>query len=263
MGKKIDKNKYNIKKGDIIEIGKHRLMCGDSTNINDVEKLMNNKKADMVFTSPPYNANIEMTNNFKARKGKIYNKYNDNKTSVEYINFLKTVLKILFKKTKGLIYFNINYNAKSKYEFIDIIYPFRKELNDIIIWLKSSAIFNLLGITRRFEFIFLFNHNKVKIKNDKKYISNVWKINNTKSNIDSLLGCYPIELVEKGILLSSKQNDIILDLFLGSGTTLIASEKTNRVCYGMEIDEHYCSIIMQRYIDSIGKNDIKINGKKF
>ena len=110
------------KLGDIYILGNHRLMCGDSTSIDDVDKLMDGQKADMVFTSPPYNADT------KAGHGDIFNKkksvklysdgYSDNLPSQDYIDFASSVLEICFANTDGFIFWNVSYNAKSRHEYI-------------------------------------------------------------------------------------------------------------------------------------------------
>ena len=132
------------RRGDIWLLGNHRLMCGDSTMIDDVEKLMNGEKADMVFTSPPYNANT------KAGQGDIFNGkkskklyaegYSDNLESNQYLDFTKTVLENCFSVTEGFIFWSVSYNANSLFEYIKQIEDRIEFLIEQICWKKTSTI---------------------------------------------------------------------------------------------------------------------------
>ena len=120
------------RRGDIWLLGNHRLMCGDSTMINDVDKLMNSEKADMVFTSPPYNGDTHLDYG-KGDNKKLYENNTDKWTSEEYIDFCHQVLNNIFSNTNGFIFWNVNYNAKSRFEYIESIYPFVKSLWETIV----------------------------------------------------------------------------------------------------------------------------------
>ena len=250
-----------VKRGDIWQLGEHRVMCGDSTSSDDVEKLMNGEKADMVFTSPPYNGDTQV--GFKQNKkggmktANLYiNNKSDNKTSDEYLEFNSKIFNNI--KTIAaddlIILYNINYNRKSPDNYIDVINEGRKvfSLVETIIWEKSMAI-SLAGnnLTRIFEFIFLFYNGKDKPKMNKKHtnecIKNLWKISNIGANSKTHKACFPIKLAEQAITIYAKENAFLYEPFLGSGSTLIAAEKLNRKCYGMELDEKYCDVIINRW----------------
>ena len=257
------------KEGDIWLLGEHRVLCGDSTKKEDVERLMDGNKADMVFTSPPYNGNTTMydyviINGKKKRKDKpLYeNNESDNKTSTEYIDFLYSVMDICFLNTYGYIFWNINYNAKSRFEYLDSVYPYRKKLQETIIW-KKNAIPTANGFTRNFEFIFMFKTNdEIKhLNNEYDVTQNIWDVSNIGSQQENHKACFPIGLPEKAIGLN-KKTKLILDPFLGSGTTLIAAEKLNRKCYGMELDTHYCDVIVKRWEEFTGKKAVRLEEKK-
>ena len=239
--------------GDLFEIGEHRLLCGDSTCSDTVAKLMNGEKADMVFTSPPYNGNTTMydyivVNGKKKRKDKpLYeNNETDNKTSEEYIDFLHSVMNICFLNTYGYIFWNINYNAKSRFEYIECVYPYRNKLQETIVW-KKNAIPTANGLTRNFEFIFMFKTNEEIKHLNKEYdvTHNVWEVNNSGSQIDTHKACFPIGLPSKAIALN-KTTKLIFEPFTGSGTTMVASHQLKRKCYGMELDPKYCQVIIDR-----------------
>jgi DNA modification methylase len=244
------------KRGDIWIMGEHRVICGDSTMIDDVEKLMNGKKAGMVFTSPPYNGDTHLDYG-KGDNKKLYENEFDSKTSEEYIKFCHDVLTLCFSFCEGFIFWNVNYNAKSRFEYIKSILPFVENLHETIVWKKQGMPIPS-GLTRNFEFIFCFKNGDRKhlsIKNKTEF--NLWDISNLGSqDKENHRACFPVALPEKGILIGSDENQIILDPFTGSGTTLIACEKNKRVFYGVELDENYCDVIVKRWQKFTGKKAI-------
>src|SRR5574343_241847 len=216
------------RKGDIWLLGNHRLMCGDSTIIDDVEKLMNGEKADMVFTSPPYNGDTHLDYG-KGENKKLYENNTDKWTSEEYIDFCYQVLANLFNFTSGFIFWNVNYNAKSRFEYVKCIYPFIENLWETIIWKKTGMPLSN-GLTRNFEFIFCFKNGERKhLSREFKTESNIWDISNIGSqDKNKHKACFPVGLPERGIINGSNEGQTVLEPFAGSGTTIIACEKTNR-----------------------------------
>ena len=248
-----------VKRGDIWQLGEHRIMCGDSTSSDDVEKLMNGEKADMVFTSPPYNANANTGDgdifNKKKSKKMYEGAFSDNQSSDSYITFTKNVLDICFNFTTGFIFWNVSYNAKSRFEYIKQLEDKIENLIEMICWKKSSTIPFKGSMMRDWEPIFLFSTNGEKL-NLKKVTSNYWDVNNTNSQGKNHKACFPVALPEKAIEMVV-ESKLILDTFLGSGTTLIAAEKLKRKCYGMELDEKYCDVIINRWEQFTGQKAIK------
>jgi len=246
------------KLGDIYILGNHRLMCGDSTSITDVEKLMDGKKADMVFTSPPYNANTMAGDGgvFDSKPVKLYKEgYSDNLSSADYIDFIKSVLNICFTVTDGFIFWNVNYNAKSKFEYIKQIEDRIDYLVEQICWKKSSTIPFKGMLKRAWEPIYVFSTNKQNL-NVKEITENFWEVSNVNSQHKEHKACFPVALPEKGIHLVNANTGIIFEPFCGSGTTVIAAEKNNRKCYGMELDPKYCDVIVKRWEDFTGKQAV-------
>ena len=246
--------------GDIWKLGEHRIMCGDSTSLDDVEKLMNGEKADMVFTSPPYNGDTHL--DLGKGGGRLYNdKEMDNKTSKDYITFLQSTLDNILLYTNGFIFWNINYNAKSRNEYLKHLFPYLDFLWETIIWEKTGMPI-VYGLTRNCEFIFVLKNGKDKhIGKHFETNHNLWKVSNLNSQdkINNHRACFPVELPNKAINLVVNANSV-LDPFLGSGTTLIAAEKLKRKCYGMELDEKYCDVIIERWEQFTGQKAEKING---
>ena len=251
--------------GDLIEIGEHRLLCGDSTDADQVAKLMNGEKANMVFTSPPYNANT------KAGQGDIFNKkksvklyddgYSDNLDSNKYIDFVVSVLDNCFLFTDGFIFWNVSYNANSRFEYIKQISNHLEFLIEQICWKKSSTIPFKGSLMRDWEPIYLFSTNGEKLGLE-KVVSNHWEVSNTGSQQDNHKACFPIELPFKAIELVKKSN-LIFEPFTGSGTTMVAAHQLNRKCYGMELDPKYCQVIIDRMIKLDESLEVKINGEPY
>jgi len=255
-----------VKLGDIWILGKHRLMCGDSTSKDDVEKLMKNDVAKCIFTSPPYNMSSRM-----------YENYEDNLESRKYIDFNLNVVKLWTNYLKGFLFWNISYNKNSRWEFIEILYKIVKETGlkfmELIVWDKGHGmpITSKEMLTRQYEDILMVGNedaisedmelyclgttDKKAYFNKKtgKGISNYWRISTGNTQLDNHKACFPLELPIKAIKLTTNRDDIVVDCFGGSGTTLIAAEKTDRKCYTMELDPVYCDVIIKRWEKLTGK----------
>lgn len=256
------------KLGHIYKLGEHRLMCGDSTDPLMVESLMDGEKADMVFTSPPYNGDTSVGFGGSGLKNtKLYRKNEtDSKTSAEYLDFNSKIFDsfVSIGSQDLVVCYNINYNKKSPSEFIDIVSEANRKirLRETVFWEKSLAI-SLAGnnLTRIGEFVFIFSISELKMnKEHNECIKNHWKISNSGANNENHKACFPVALPEYGIKLFSKNESIIYEPFGGSGSTLIACEKTNRKCYMMELDPHYVDVIIARWEKFTGKKAELLNG---
>ena len=248
--------------GDLFEIGEHRLLCGDSTDSDQVAKLMNGEKANMVFTSPPYNGNTHL--DIGKGGGRLYNdKEMDNKSSDVYIDFLQKVLNNILINTNGFIFWNINYNAKSRNEYLKHLVPYFDYLWETIIWEKTGMPI-ADGLTRNCEFIFVLKNGERKhLGKHFETSHNLWKISNLNSQDlkNNHRACFPVELPSNGINLGSEINEIIYEPFTGSGTTMVASHQLKRKCYGMELDPKYCQVIIDRMKKLDPSLEIKRNGE--
>ena len=260
-----------VKVGEIWHLGNHVLMCGDSTNADNVKQLMNGEIAKCLFTSPPYNMASQM-----------YENYNDNLESKKYIDFNLDIIKLWMKYLKGYLFWNISYNKNSRWEFIEILYRIIKETGlrfmELIVWDKGHAmpIVSRDMLTRQYEDILLMSDeetlsremelyylgttdargyfNKVKGKG----ITNYWRITTGDTQLENHKACFPVGLPGRAIELTTNENDIVLDCFGGSGTTLIACEQLNRKCYMMELDPVYCDVIIKRWEKYTGKKATKV-----
>tara|TARA_R100000664_G_scaffold34092_1_gene53923 strand:+ start:2646 stop:3779 length:1134 start_codon:yes stop_codon:yes gene_type:complete len=222
-----------VKKGDLWQLGNHRLLCGDATSESDVARLMDNQKADMVFTDPPYGLNYE------------YNSHKD-KEGEEYLEFCNSWFPLLEKNSEFMFL-----TTGWKYNKFWLL----KEPDDIFYWIsRNKQSGGKLSFLRKVEPIFLWGKPK------KKYNLDYFDYNSDKGDgLRELHTCpKPVKFVIEAISIL-QSNDIVLDVFLGSGTTIIACEKTNRSCYGLELDPEYCDVIIKRWEDYTGQTAKLLN----
>lgn len=251
--------------GDLWLLGGHRLLCGDSTDPDSFARLMGGEVADMVFTSPPYNGGGTTLPTKHLGKGvkdvaakKFYEGYSDNRGSREYIEFASSVLDLCFAHTDGFVFWNVNYNANSRFEYIAQIVGKLPNLIELVIWDKTNAIPQKGTFARVVEPIFVFSTNGETIPFEKA-TRNLWTIDSAGANQEfDHRACFPVGLPAKGIGLVPNKSGIVLEPFCGSGTTLIAAEQLGRKCYGIELDPHYCDIILQRWEDFTGEKAKKL-----
>jgi len=253
-----DKAPAITKLGDLWEIGRHRLLCGDSTKEEDVNRLMDGKKADMLHTDPPYG--IDYDGGSKKRE-KI------NNDAIDILPFYIGVFSNAHIATKDGASAYIWHASTETHNTINAFISAGWQYKSYIVWNKDNSTFGRADFHWKHEpCVYGWKQNNSHIWYGDRKQTTVRDIKRP-SRSDEHPTMKPMDLCERPISFSSKAGDIVLDLFLGSGSTLIACEKTNRICYGMELDEHYCDIIVQRYIDFCTKNniniDIKHNGQKY
>ena len=216
--------------GDLFEIGEHRLLCGDSTDSDAVTKLMDGNKADMVFTDPPYGISYDS----KDSKHDII--LNDD-------TFLLEWMPQVLLHSKGFIFMWTSYQVVG--QWINLTKDYFGDITNMIIWSKGGG--GLGDLYKRFatdfEIALVWNRGET-LKG--KRIGSVWEIK--KDNTSSYMHPTqkPIELMSEGIINCSLIGNIVMDLFLGSGSTMVASHQLKRKCYGMELDPKYCQVIIDR-----------------
>lgn len=230
--------------GEVYQLGRHRLMCGDSANIENVTLLMNDHKADMVFTDLPYGVSYE---------GKTKDKLKiDNDTTTDV--FAQVLPNFIAVSKNGASYYIC---CPPGNNFADFLLPFSKYCynSSTIIWAKNSMVLGHGDYHYQHEPIL---YGWVKGSTHKFYgdrtQTTLWNIDRpTQSKEHPTMK--PIALVAKAINNSSKSDDLVLDLFGGSGSTIIACEQTNRTCFMMELDPKYCDVIRKRYAKFIGQEE--------
>ncbi|WP_068473551.1 DNA methyltransferase [Parvimonas sp. KA00067] len=253
----IDENKkVDIQLGDMFRLGNHILMCGDSYNKVEVLKLINNKKIDLLLTDPPYNLNYSGGGCFEKSTKKVKERIKD------IIDFDVENLRYIKHFDIGSFYF-----FTSKDSIKDYLNLFSEYKFNILTWNKNNVIpmvnNNFLPDT---EYILYFYKDKRIWNNGLKPIDIYKKyyISSIQSGKVSAGGnlhptIKPLELIKNKILISSNEDSIVLDLFGGSGTTLIACEELNRQCFMMEYDPTYVDVIIKRWENLTGEKAIKLN----
>ena len=245
-------------KGDIWQLGQHRLMCGDSTSSQDMIALMDDTKANICFTSPPYNAsNLKMPKSKKlsnSTKQKYLND-KDNESTESYTKFLiSSIDNILDHSTEALI--NIGILANSKVSVIEMLNNYKNQFKDVIYWQKSHAVPQTHNtvISSVIEPIFAFSKEDSSRSFKSANFGTIYygvitgnSLGRSNEYSDVHKATFPIYLPTEIIDKFTHPKDIVLDAFGGTGTTLLACEQLDRQCYMMEIDPRYCDIIIHRF----------------
>lgn len=224
--------------GQIWKLGRHRLMCGDSIDIDDVDKLLNGSKPQIVFTDSPYNVG------FNGRSGKFEIIENDNISDSEFDKFIGGVI-------NTIKYLNpANYYIWCNWKFYGILQE-KLPFKNCIVWAKN--VFGMgKGYRHQHEFC-LFNG---MVDEDVKNESDLWEVK--KDHKYSHPTQKPIELSARAFKNHKKAKEVV-DLFGGSGSTLMSCEQLNRTCYMMEIDPHYCNVIIKRWEDYTGEKAVLLD----
>ena len=250
-----------VEKGDLYQLGNHYLMCGDSTNKEDVDKLMQGHKADISFTSPPYNAGTTPTETHMGISSK-YKHDDDNKTTEEYTEFLNNYLSNAIRNSQ-YTFMNIQSLSNNKISLIETLYANKKYFADTIIWDKMNGqpamAKNVLNSV--FEYIHIFSEKATRSIGTIEFrgtLENVIHMSLQRNNEYSKIhnATFSIEFASYFIKNFAKKS--VLDLFGGTGTTLIACEQLGRTCYMMEYDPYYCQVILDRYKKFTGNDIVKL-----
>lgn len=272
------KPKYAVKVGQIWKLGNHRLICGDSTKKETFQALMNGKKANLIITDPPYNVGYDYTVTYvegRARKNGWLQTFNDSRPDDEFTAFLYDVFKNLFEFTQDDSPFYCWHASKNELLFRQAIEGAGFYVAQTLYWLKNYATFG-----RGIDYLWITEPCYYGWKKGKTHYVNK-KLNSGMQNaqmlgvsdFNELLNVIysvrdkqadykhptqkPVILGERALKKSSKEGDIVLEPFGGSGSTMIACEQLNRCCYLSELTPEYCSVIIERY-ESFSKNKAEL-----
>lgn len=221
------------KPGDIWILGKHRLMCGDSTSVDAVDRLMNGDKADMVFTDPPYNIDYQ---GVKDKREKIKN---DKMPDSKFVDFLSQSL-------MGCEVMYVCCSWHYAHLFREAMINIARKPKAMIVWNKVNPAQHLDKYFKQHEIIFYYGD----YGGHKTLRGDVWTLKRQKNTVHPTMK--PVELIEMAMT-DNPSKHIVYDGFGGSGSTLIACEKTGRSCRTMELDPKYCDVIVKRWEEFTGK----------
>ena len=234
--------------GDLFEIGEHRLLCGDSTDSDAVARLMNGEKADMVFTDPPYGYKYE--SNYQDKHKELLN---DDKI----LNFLPNAF--LFTKDNTAFYVFCGWQTVK--QWISEIENIGLNLKNIIVWKKNNwSMGDLKGAyAGQYEIILFAHKGRVELKEGRG--QDVWEFNRVPPKEHPTMK--PIELIIKAFKDVTNIKNLVLDLFLGSGSTMVAAHQLKRRCFGLELEPKYCQVIIDRMAKLDPSLKITRNGKEY
>ena len=250
------------KEGDVWILGKHRLMCGDSTSIDAVEKLMQGEKADLWITDPPYNVDMTSKNEMLANAGKArqdketYGIENDAMSDSDFRQFLTDCYSAADSNMREGASFYIWYADIETYNFVGASIDMGWRVRQNLIWVKNCLVIGMKDYQFKHEPC-LYGWKEGAAHSwysDRKQTTTLDFNRPTASKLHPTMK--PIELFQYQIENSTKQGQNVLDSFGGSGTTLIACEKTNRKAYLMELDPKYCDVIINRWQTLTGKDAV-------
>ena len=236
-----------VEKGDVWVVGRHRLVCGDATSEDDVAKLMDGKKANLILTDPPYGVS------FKSASGLTIQ--NDSMKNDEFYNFLLAAFKNMVAHLEpggGAYVFHADTEGLNfRKAFIDA----GLHLAGCCIWVKNSLVLGRSDYQWQHEPVLygFLQNGKHKWFSDRKQTT-IWNFDKPKRNANHPTS-KPLDLLAYPLKNSTQANAIVLDTFGGSGSTLMACENSNRICYTMELDEKYASVILRRYVEDTGDNE--------
>lgn len=233
-----------VETGDVWIVGKHRLVCGDATSKEDVAKLMDGKKANMLLTDPPYGVSFKSSSGLTIK--------NDSMKNEEFYNFLKAsfdaVVEHMEKGGVGYVFHADTEGLNFRKAFVDAGF----HLAGCCIWVKDSLVLGRSDYQWQHEPVlygFLQNGSHPWFSDRKQ--TTIWNFKKPKRN-ENHPTSKPLDLLGYPIGNSTQENAIVVDTFGGSGSTMMACEQLNRVCYMMELDPKYASVILRRYVEDTG-----------
>lgn len=256
--------KTDVVLGDLIEIGEHRLLCGDSTDSDQVAKLMNGEKADMVFTDPPWNVNYGAVEKGNAQGYKPRTILNDKMSTDDFKDFMSSSFSMMSWGSKEGCPTYVVMSAQEWGNLMIALHENDYHWSSTIIWAKDRLVLSRKDYHTQYEPIWYGwkrGASRLMPLQDRTQ-SDVWQFD--RPSVSELHPTTkPIDLVSRAIENSSKRGNLIFELFTGSGSTMVAAHQLKRKCYGMELDPKYCQVILDRMQKLDPALSVKINGKEY
>lgn len=272
-------DEQRVRRGDVWQLGNHRVMCGDSTNADDIARLMDGAKADLLLTDPPYNVD------YHSADGKSIE--NDSfGTSNDFVRFLCDALQATKPALTNTACFYIWYADKTCVLFEEAVAKSGFEVKQHLVWNKNTFTLGFRDYQYKHEpclygwlgsgHYFTKSRSEQSVIEDTKPIGKMTKdellalVKHYQDTPTTVIDCEkpfsskehptmkPIKLMAYQIRNSTKPGWLVLDIFGGSGSTLMAAEQTGRTCYTMELDEHYCEVILKRWEEFTGRKAVKV-----
>lgn len=246
-----------VEKGDVWTVGRHRLMCGDATSADDVSKLMDGRKANLVLTDPPYGVSFQSSDGLSIQ--------NDSIKGEEFYQFLLSAMQnmasVLENGSAAYVFHADTEGLNFRKAFVDAGF----HLAGCCIWVKNSLVLGRSDYQWQHEPVLygFLQNGKHPWYSDRKQTT-IWNFDKPKRNKNHPTS-KPLDLLAYPISNSTQTNAIVIDTFGGSGSTLMACEQSNRICCTMELDEKYASVILRRYVEDGGNPDdvyVERNGEK-
>ncbi|MCX6381061.1 MAG: site-specific DNA-methyltransferase [Armatimonadetes bacterium] len=263
-----------VKAGELWQLGRHRLLCGDSRDKEQVARLMQSEHATLTITSPPYNLGKSalLAENRYLKESRYLNSP-DKRTTSEYLALLEAVTRNALEVSETVIV-NLQMLSGNKLAFLEYLYQLRHNLADIAIWDKQ--IFPpLIGrniLSNQFEFLLFFSSRKrgknatrtIHTADFRGRVSNVYQGKPQRNNAYHRYhaATFPAHLPKWLMETFDNEQGIVLDPFVGTGTTLMVAEETGRRCFGMEIDSLYCDIVLHRFENVTGVKPLLVARKR-
>jgi len=246
------------KLGDIWRLGRHRLMCGDAMDKPTVNALMDTSTADLVFTDPPWNVDYGASTNPKWKNGKDRQIMNDAMSTEQFAEFLNKAFAATHDICKEGCMVYVVMSAQEWGSMMKVMADTGYHWSSTIIWVKDSLVLSRKDYHTQYEPIWYGWKDGARMHPlvDRKQ-SDVWEIERPRRS-DEHPTMKPIELMSRAMQNSSKSGDIVVDLFGGSGSTMIAAEQTNRCCCMMELDPKYTDVIIKRWETYTGEKAVGI-----
>lgn len=236
-----------VERGDIWTVGRHRLMCGDATSADDVSALMDGKKANLIVTDPPYGVSFKSSDGLTIQ--------NDSMKDGEFYTFLynsfQNMAAHLESGGSAYVFHADTEGLNFRKAFVEAGF----HLAGVCIWVKNSLVLGRSDYQWQHEPVLygFLKNGKHRWYSDRKQTT-IWNYDKPKRNKNHPTS-KPLDLLGYPICNSSQENAIVLDTFGGSGSTMMACEQTNRICFMMELDEKYASVILRRYVEDTGDSE--------